>query len=101
MALLTRLLLLNPGTIQTHPGMGVGLVQNYRYSMEGSEIELQSNIRVQIDTYLPQFQGANVVVRFKDHSFQIMITIQDTVFAFLYDIESNKLTEVYSKLEDI
>jgi len=101
MAILTRMLLLNPGTIQTHPNMGVGLVQRYRYSMEGAEVQLQSDIRFQIDNYLPQFQGANVTVRFKNKGFQIFITLDNMIFAFLYDIENNKLTERFGLLDDI
>lgn len=101
MSLLTRLILLNPGTIQTHPEMGVGLVQRYRYSTEGSEIQLQSDIRLQIDKYLPQFQGASVVVKFKDHAFQILIRIDNLAFAILYDIESNTIEEKFTKLEDL
>ena len=34
--LLSRLLLLEPGTIQSHPDMGVGLYSKYHYSVEGS-----------------------------------------------------------------
>jgi hypothetical protein len=30
--LLVRLLLLEPGTIQSHPNAGVGLISRYRYS---------------------------------------------------------------------
>lgn len=101
MALLTRLILLDPGTIQSHPDMGVGLTTKYRYSLEGAEITLQSDIRQQIDTYLPRFQGAEVKVAMVDHSFRIAITFSNYVFAFLYDIEENILTKKFSKLADL
>lgn len=101
MAILTRLILLNPGTIQTHPEMGVGLVQKYRYSLEGAEVQLQSDIRLQIDKYLPQFAGSDVKVKFKDHSFYILITIQNSVFAFLYDIEGDTIITKFTNLEDL
>lgn len=101
MSLLTRLLLLNPGTIQSHPDMGVGLVQKYRYSLEGAEIQLQSDYRNQIDTYLPQFTGADVAVKFKDHQFQIFVQVANTVFAFLYDTEEDQIQTSYSRLSDL
>ena len=101
MALLTRLLLLNPGTIQSHPDMGVGLVQKYRYSLEGAEVQLQSDYKNQIDTYLPQFVGANVTVRFVDHMFQIFVTIDNNVFAFLYETETNTVIQRYTRLSDL
>ena len=101
MSLLTRLLLLNPGTIQSHPNMGVGLVQNYRYSLQGAEVQLQADYRNQIDTYLPQFTGAEVAVKFRDHQFQIFVQINNTAFAWLYDIDEDQITANYSRLSDL
>ena len=101
MSLLTRLLLLNPGTIQSHPNMGVGLVQNYRYSLQGAEVQLQADYRNQIDTYLPQFTGAEVAVKFSDHQFQIFVQINNTAFAWLYDIDEDQITANYSRLSDL
>ena len=101
MALFTRLLLLDPGTIQSHPKMGVGLVTKYRYSEEGTESELQADIRQQIDAYLPQFHGAEVTVKFENKAFQIAITVNDYIFAFVYDIEATELSTKFGKLSDI
>lgn len=101
MALFTRLLLLDPGTIQSHPEMGVGLVTRYRYSLEGAEVTLQADIRQQINTYLPQFAGAEVIVRMVDHSFRIAITFSNYLFAFLYDIEENVLTNKFTNLSNL
>lgn len=83
--LLTRLILLNKGDIQSHPDMGVGIVKRYRYSIETSARDLQADIVHQIDEYLPQFQGAKVSVEMHDGAFYISIEIDDTVFMFLYD----------------
>lgn len=101
MALLTRLILLDPGTIQSHPEMGVGISTVYRYSHEGTEVALQADIRRQIDTYLPQFQGAEVQVQMVDHSFRIIIVLNQYAFGFLYDIEETTLTTRYTKLADL
>lgn len=53
--LLVRLILLEPGTIQTHPDLGVGLVSKFRYSTEVDMTKLSNSIKDQINKYLPQF----------------------------------------------
>ena len=53
--LLIRLILMEPGLIQTHPDMGVGLVSHYRYCTDTDMITLSNTIKSQIDCYLPQF----------------------------------------------
>lgn len=58
--MLIRLILLEPGTFQTHPSMGVGLVSKFRYSTEVDMGTLAKSIKDQIMTYLPQFTLVNV-----------------------------------------
>lgn len=58
--MLIRLILLEPGTFQTHPGMGVGLVSKFRYSTEVDMVTLANVIKDQIMTYLPQFTLTDV-----------------------------------------
>lgn len=101
--LLTRLILLNPGTIQSHPDMGVGIVERYRYSLEGSEIYLKEDIAFQIAKYLPKLQGVNVNVEYKDHSFYISITVNDYLYLIMYDNsdEANALKTKYIKLSEL
>lgn len=53
--LLIRLILMEPGLIQTHPDMGVGLVSRYRYCNESDMKQLNNLIKSQINCYLPQF----------------------------------------------
>lgn len=101
MVILTRLLLLEPGTISSHPEMGVGLVSRFRYTFDVDAYQLQSDIRLQIDKYLPQFVGAQVRVEVKGHSFNIQIMIDDAVFIFMYDIENSKLVQDYKRLDDL
>lgn len=43
--LLVRLILLEPGTFQTHPDCGVGLVSKFRYATNVDMAELQKNQR--------------------------------------------------------
>ena len=58
--MLIRLILLEPGTLQTHPDMGVGLVSRFRYSMDVDMGKLSNTIKEQIMTYLPQFTLTDV-----------------------------------------
>ena len=60
--LITRLILLEPGTIQTHPDMGVGLISKFRYSVDVDIDKLRSRIASQISTYLPMFTTVEVRV---------------------------------------
>lgn len=101
MMLITRLVLLNPGTIQSHPAMGVGLVENYRYAMEGEEVKLRSAIIEQISKFLPQLQAADVQVEFNNNTFYIGVTIDNTVFMVMYDIDNANIDTKYAKLSDL
>jgi hypothetical protein len=58
--LLVRLILLEPGTFQTHPDCGVGLVSRYRYAKNLDIARLQKDIKDQIAKYLPQFTLTDV-----------------------------------------
>lgn len=53
--LLVRLILLEPGTFQTHPDCGVGLVSRFRYASDVDMVKLSNIIKDQIMKYLPQF----------------------------------------------
>lgn len=99
--LLTRLLLLEPGTIQTHPAMGVGLVSKYRYCMEGEEYNLQVDFQKQIENYLPQFQGVKVTVQQKDMSFIIAVQIDSKLFSIDYNTNTNGVQTKYTTLSNI
>lgn len=58
--LIIRLILMEPGLIQTHPDMGVGLVSRFRYSTAPDMNTLAKTILDQINNYLPQFSLVNV-----------------------------------------
>lgn len=79
--LLTRLLLLIPGSDPLHPEMGVGITQ-YRYSMDDLP-DLTERIKDQIKTYLPDFESANVtLISTPDHMLNIEITIDDVTYVY-------------------
>ncbi len=99
--LITRLLLLEPGTFQSHPEMGVGLVSKYRYALESDANTLKSDLTNQIKTYLPAFQAATVEVEFRDQTFYISATIDQTVFGFLYTTSSDTVESQYTTLDQL
>ena len=100
--LLTRLLLLEPGTIQSHPEMGVGLESRYRYSEEGAASRLKSDIEAQIEEYLPDyFQGATINVTQKDRKFHITAEIDGAIYGISYDSTTNKIESKYAKLSNL
>lgn len=81
--LLTRLILLEPGTNPLMPTMGVGLVSKYRYLFESSAENLKKDIQTQIRTFLPQANCTNVELIYnQDKTVDIAITIDDTVFKY-------------------
>ena len=92
--LLTRLLLLEPGTIQSHPEMGIGIVSRYRYSFEGSARDLKKDIDNQIEKYLPEFQGVDVEVSDSNNRITIKITIEDTLYDFSFDSEKGEFVSL-------
>lgn len=99
--LFTRLLLLEPGTIQSHPDMGVGIYSRYAYSVEGKTSELKSDIKKQIDTYLPEFQGANINVTERDSTYYITIEIDSTVYGITYDTNTLEINANYNNLSSL
>lgn len=83
-ALLTRLILLEPGTNPLFPTMGVGIVSKYRYLYsENNESMLKEDIRNQISTFLPEAQCTNVELIYNDDkTIDIEITVDDTTFLY-------------------
>lgn len=98
---LTRLLLLEPGTFQSHPEMGVGLVSKYRYTMEDNIRYLRDDFRSQIEKYLPQYQGVEVSAYLQEHVCHINATIDGVLYAFFYDVDTGNLKTTFRKLEDL
>ncbi len=90
-ALLTRLILLEPGTNPLFPTMGVGLVSKYRYLYHDAESQLKDDIQNQIATFLPQARCTNVNLIYNDDkTVDIEITVDDTVYVY----QSNKMIPI-------
>lgn len=99
--LLTRLLLLEPGTIQSIPEAGVGLISKYRYMQAGTENELQGDFQAQIEKYLPRFKGVTVSVKTKDKIVYISATINGILYAFSLDPTTMSINRNYKSLKDL
>lgn len=98
--LLCRLILLEPGTIETHPNMGVGLVSKYR-NMPSSELStLNSDIQEQITTYMPWVYGVEVKTSVtKKGELRIAIKANDEIFALTYNKDTANLKSEKLSLE--
>lgn len=99
--LLVRLLLLEPGTIQSHPEAGVGIMSKYNFGVEGSASELQSEFQRQIETYLPQFQGVRIDVKVKDKKLLISAEIDKTLYGMQYDLATSNILSGFTSLSDL
>lgn len=99
--LLTRLLLLEPGTIQSHPEAGVGLISKYRFGVEGVASELQAEFQKQIETYLPRLQGAKITVKEKDKVLMIAAEIDNTLYGIYYDTNTSNIKTEYTSLSNL
>ena len=88
--LITRLILMDPGLIQTHPDMGVGLVSMFRYSTELDVKKLRDRIANQIQTYLPMFTTVEVKVELDDqkHILYIYVTSDQVNAMVPFDTEN-------------
>ena len=99
--LLVRLLLLEPGTYQSHPEMGVGLISKYRFSVEGTASDLQSDFQRQIEKYLPQLQGVRVSVTEKDHKFNIAAEFENVLYGISFDQTTSEVNADIASLADL
>ena len=99
--LLVRLLLLEPGTFQSHPEAGVGLISKYRFGIDGISSELQSEYQNQIRKYFPQFMGVQVKIKEYEKTLMIFIEIDNIMYGISYDSENSKVNIKYTSLSNL
>lgn len=87
-----RLLLLEPGTVNCRPDMGVGLVSRYRFSVEDDLDELNDRIREQIQTYLPDSVLHNIYLELEEKTLKISIQIDEDFYIYDLDKATKALT---------
>lgn len=92
--LLIKLALLDPGTYQTHPDMGLGLLKKYRYSSDANKIK--DDFKKQIETYLPMLENVEVLTEIQSHYLVIQITVDNTLYSMYLDIDKNVLVDFKS-----
>jgi hypothetical protein len=92
--LLIRLILLEPGTFQSHPKMGVGIISRYRYSLYEDLEKLRNDISEQVTTYLPDLAATDIRVSEDSRVICIYITVDN----ILYTIKFDKITKTLMDL---
>lgn len=95
-----RLFLLDPGTNQTHPDMGIGIRTRYRFS-DASEIsKLREETKIQMQTYLPNLLIMDVQIETYGTTLAIFITSQnENIYGIGYNIDTGIMGGL--SLEDI
>ena len=88
---IVRLFLLEPGTYQTNPKMGLGLVSKFRYSYTDDLSSLQAEAENQIATYLPDLMDFTVEVS-KDTTDGSVLIIKVSVSNTVYEFNFNTIT---------
>ena len=88
---LLRLLLLEPGTNNARPEMGVGIVSKYRFSIDDDLEALKNDIRNQISTYLPQYTLQNIALQLRQKVLHITIQVNDDYYGYNLDGETRIL----------
>lgn len=95
--LIMRLILLTPGTIQTHPEMGVGLITKYRFMYDTELQNLKKVITDQINLYLPELNLTSVELTLNPKDLKeliIQIKIENTLYVLQTEGETLKLANL-------
>lgn len=93
--LLVRLILLEPGSSEINPDMGVGIYSKWRYCNADDIPQLQSSILDQISTYLPQLAGCTVNVSLDSENLSMYI-IEIKISDKLYTLKIDTLNKTIS-----
>lgn len=89
------LIMMKPGTYPTRPYMGVGLVENYRYTFMDNLNRLKEEVESQKNTYLPEFSAVQVdfdTLNGVNKELYIYITIYNSMYALMLNTETKTLT---------
>ena len=98
--LLARLILLEPGTIQSHPDMGVGIISKFRFSFTGRAAELKGLIESQINKYLPSLSGVQINVQEANKVYYITAQMDKQLYGISIDSNMNTQT-AYKTLTEL
>lgn len=86
------LLMTPPGRYPSHPTMGVGIREKYRYN-NGTDflLSLRSDIKDQIEQFLPDLQVIDISLNVKDHLLGIIIDTTDGLYVMAYDSDKETM----------
>ena len=87
--LLSRLIILEPGSDPLHPDMGVG-IKRFRFNSDKDVLtKIKDAISNQVDTYLPTYQGSDIEISLsEDKILNINITVGDTTYVYTSEVET-------------
>ena len=91
------LLYLTKGKYQSHPDMGVGLRERYRFALDDALLyALREDVKKQIQQYLPQINVIQVETVIQNNILGIIISTASGAYVLAYDKE-NDVMDVGSK----
>lgn len=84
------LMLLNKGTYQSHPNMGLGIRERYRFDNNENLLnDLRNDIRNQLTQFLPTINVTNVETILKDKTLGVIIYTISGVYVVAYDSDKD------------
>ena len=89
--LIMRLLIMDRGSMELHPEMGVGLTSTYRYSFVDDLDDLKLDIENQISTYIVKSNDIDVDLQIDSNNLYISIKIKDNIYTFKFDSQNNSI----------
>ena len=95
------LILLKKGTFQTRPDMGVSLRERYRYNnSETLKSDLISDIKKQLEQYLPEIQNAEISIEIDNttHVMTIIVDTRDAIYGLQYNQTTDQVTTQYNEV---
>lgn len=86
------LMLLVPGTFQSHPEMGINIRQ-YRFSNDADLIDtIRANVRQQIDKYLPTLIASEITITsIKNNVLGIVINTDNGAYVLAYNMNDDTI----------
>lgn len=93
--MIIRLLILNKGSLELHPNMGIGLIENYRHSFSDNLSKLETEIENQVFKYITK-TPTNVDLNLVNNILYISIYIDNKRYIFNFNTENNSI-----KLSDL
>lgn len=87
-----RLFLLEPGTNQTHPEMGIGIRSRYRFSDTTEITKLKQEVKDQLEIYLPNLLIMDIQIEAYNNILAIFISSQnDEIYGLGYNTDTGSI----------